>query len=80
MDIPKEVALFEIPENKFATYSVRGSLNETLKSLVAFKHHILDNSGYQIAETIGYEEYYVNPATAEYEFIERTVYIPIKPA
>jgi AraC family transcriptional regulator len=78
--IPKEIVVGEIPENKYATYSIKGSTIDTLKSLVAFKHHWLDNSGYQIAETTGYEEYPLNPATEEYENIKREVYIPVKPA
>jgi AraC family transcriptional regulator len=78
--IPKEIAAYEIPENKYATYSIKGSTIDTLKSLVAFKHHWLGNSGYQIAETVGYEEYPENPVSEEYENIERKVYIPVKPA
>jgi AraC family transcriptional regulator len=78
--IPKEIVLGEIPENKYATYSVKGSIADTLKSLVTFKHNWLDSSGYQIAETIGYEEYPINPASKDYEKIIRKIYIPIKPA
>jgi AraC family transcriptional regulator len=80
VDIPKEIALYEIPENKYASYSVKGNTIDTIKSLVAFKHHWLGNSGYQIAETSGYEEYPMNPVSEEYEHIERKIYIPIKPA
>ena len=78
-EIPKEVAVYEIPESKYAKYSLKGSLNDTVMSLVAFKHNWLDSSGYQIAETIGYEEYPVNPATEDYENIERVVFIPVRP-
>jgi len=80
VDIPREIAVFQIPENKYAIYSVKGSMQDTLKSLVAFKHHWLGNSGYQIAETIGYEEYPTNPITEDYENIERKVFIPVKPS
>jgi AraC family transcriptional regulator len=80
VDIPKEIAVYEIPENKYATYSLKGSTLDTIKNLIAFKHHWLDKSGYQIAETVGYEEYPTNPATEEYENIERKVFIPVKPA
>ena len=78
--IPKAIAVCEIPENKYATFPIRGSLYDSIKSLVAFKHHWLDNSGYKIAETIGYEEYLVNPATEKYECIERNMFIPVEPA
>jgi AraC family transcriptional regulator len=78
--IPKEIALYEIPKNKYATYSVKGNTLDTLRSLVSFKHHWLGNSGYQIAEAVGYEEYPINPVTEEYENIEHKVYIPVKPA
>jgi AraC family transcriptional regulator len=78
--IPKNIGVYEIPENKYATYSIKGSLNDTLNSLIAFKHHMIDTSGYKIAETIGYEEYQINPATEEYECIERNMFIPVEPA
>jgi AraC family transcriptional regulator len=79
-NIPKEISVSEIHENRYASYSVKGSEIDTIKFLVAFKHHWLDNSGYQIAETVGYEEYPVNPAFEEYENIDRKVFIPVKPA
>ncbi len=80
VDIPKEIAVYEIPENKYATYPIKGSTLDMLKNLVAFKYHWLDNSGYQIVEAIGYEEYPTNPAFEEYENIERKIFIPVKPA
>jgi AraC family transcriptional regulator len=80
VSVPKEIAVYEIPENKYATYSVKGSTLDTIKNLIAFKHQWLDNSGYQIAETVGYEEFSINPAFKEYETIGRQVYIPVKPA
>ncbi len=80
IEIPKGIAIYNIPEGRYAVYSVSGNLNETLKSLVEFKHEMLDNSGYQVAETIGYEEYQVNPAIEDYTPLKRKVFIPVKPA
>jgi AraC family transcriptional regulator len=78
-NVPKEVAVCEIPENRYAVYTIKGTFEETLQSLVAFKHQWLDHSGYQIAETIGYEEYSVNPATESFENTDRQLFIPVKP-
>jgi AraC family transcriptional regulator len=80
VQIPKGVSVYTIPENRFAVFSALGNLTETLKRLVAFKHGMLDGSGYKIAETIGYEEYPVNPALEDYAPFERKVYVPVKPA
>ena len=80
MDISKEFSVCEIPGNKYATFPVKGNLNDTVKSLVSFRHFWLENSGYKIAETIGYEEYPVNPATEIYENIERKLFIAVEPA
>ena len=80
LEIPKGVSVYTIPENRFAVFSALGNLTGTLKKLVAFKHNMLDGSGYKIAETIGYEEYPVNPALADYTLFERKVFVPVKPA
>ena len=78
--IPKELSTCEIPENRYASYTLKGSLDDLLKSLVSFKHQWLDISGYQISETIGYEEYLTNPISNAYKLLQRNVFIPIKPA
>jgi AraC family transcriptional regulator len=78
--VPKEISKGEIPGGKYATYTITGNTSNTLESLVAFKHHWLDKSGFQISELIGYEEYTSNPAFNEYDNLERVIYIPIKPA
>ena len=78
--IPKEISTCDIPEGKYATFSIKGNLNDTVKNLIVFRHHWLDHSGYQIAEITGYEEYSVNPATEVYENIQRKMFIPVKPA
>jgi AraC family transcriptional regulator len=80
IDIPKEIAVCEIPGKKYATFPVKGDLHDTVKDLVSFRHHWLENSGYKIAEPVGYEEYSVNPATDLYQNIDRKLFIPVEPA
>jgi AraC family transcriptional regulator len=78
--IPKEIGSFSIPGGKYATFSMKGSVQSVFSNLVAFRHGWLDQSGYQIAEIMGFELYTENPAKKPYESIQRQVFIPVKPA
>ena len=59
---------------------MKGSIRSVFSNLIAFRHGWLDQSGYQIAEIMGFELFTENPATKPYESIQRQVFIPVKPA
>jgi len=77
---PKELGFMVIPEGRYAYYSMKGTSQAIFKSLMAFKHRWLDQSGYEIAEVTGFEVYSENPASRPYESIQRQILIPVKPA
>jgi AraC family transcriptional regulator len=77
---PKDIGFTTIPGGKYACYQMKGSLRRVFKSLMAFSHGWLDQSGYQIAEITGFELYTENPASRPCENIQRQIFIPIKPA
>jgi AraC family transcriptional regulator len=76
----KEIEVTTITAGKYATYSLKGTLHNVFRSLMAFKHGWLDQSGYQIAEISGFELYSENPAVRPYESLHRQIFIPVKPA
>ena len=78
--VPKEISTFIIPARKYATFSMKGSIRSVFNNLIAFRHVWLEQSGYQIAEIIGFELYTENPAKKPYESIQRQIFVPVKPA
>jgi AraC family transcriptional regulator len=78
--LPKDSGYTIIPDGKYACYSMKGSIQVVFKSLMAFVHGWLLQSGYQVAEITGFELYTENPAMKPYESIQRQIFIPIKPA
>lgn len=77
---PKEIGTITIPEGRYATFSVKGSILSVFSNLIAFRHGWLEQSGYQIAEITGFELYAENPAKKPYESIQRQIFVPVKPA
>ena len=78
--LSKDTQVSTIPEGKYATFSMKGTIQSVFKSLMIFSHGWLEESGYQIAEITGFELYTQNPAKQPYENIQRQIFIPIKPA
>jgi AraC family transcriptional regulator len=78
--LPKDIGSETIPGGKYASYPVKGTIRGVFKSLKAFSHGCLEQSGYQIAEITGFELYTRNPALKPYESIPRQIFIPVKPA
>jgi AraC family transcriptional regulator len=77
---PKDIGFTIIPDGKYACYTMKGPIQSVFKSLMAFGHGWLDQSGYQIAEITGFELYTGNPALRPYESIQRQIFIPVKPS
>jgi len=80
ISLPKEVGITTIPDGRYASFSIEGTIQNDFNNLIAFRHGWLDQSGYQIAEIIGFELYSENPANKPYESIKRQIFIPVKPA
>jgi predicted transcriptional regulator YdeE len=80
VSVHKEMGVVTIPERKYATFSMKGSIRSVFSNLVAFRHGWLDQSGYQIAEITGFELYSEDPAKKPYESIQRQIFVPVKPA
>ncbi|MEI7726792.1 MAG: GyrI-like domain-containing protein [Bacteroidota bacterium] len=78
--LPKEIGSGAIPGGRYATYTFKGTTQGVFKSLIAFKHEWLEESGYEIAEITGFEIYSENPAMKPYESIQRRIFIPVKPS
>ncbi|MEI7491980.1 MAG: AraC family transcriptional regulator [Bacteroidota bacterium] len=80
VSLSKEIGSVIIPDGRYASYSMKGTIQGVFRSLAAFRHGWLDQSGYQIAEITGFELYSENPALKPYESIQRQIFIPVKPA
>jgi AraC family transcriptional regulator len=80
ISLPKEIGYTTITAGRFAVFPVKGTLKSVFNHLMAFRHGWLEQSGYQIAEIIGFELYTQNPAKKPYETIQREIFIPVKPA
>ena len=78
--VSREMGFAQIPDGRYASYSLKGTIQHVVRSLISFRHGWLDQSGYQIAEISGFELYACNPATRPYESISREIFIPVKPA
>lgn len=78
--LPKEIGVTTISDGRYASFSTKGTIRNVFNNLIAFRHGWLDNSGYQIAEIIGFELYSENPAKKPYESIQRQIFVPVKPA
>ena len=70
----------EIPASKYATYKIRGDLEETFRTLKIFTEQWLPGSGYRLADIWGFEILSENPANTSYSIIEREMYVPLIPA
>ncbi|MCX6303758.1 MAG: GyrI-like domain-containing protein [Bacteroidetes bacterium] len=78
--LSKDIATSAIPGGRYASYSFKGTIRGVFRSLAAFRHEWLDQSGYEIAEITGFELFAENPALKPYEGIQRRIFIPVKPA
>jgi AraC family transcriptional regulator len=75
----KGIVVLTFNKGLYISYKTIGNIDETLNSLIALNHNYIDSMGYSISEMICYEQFGDNPATTQYEEINRTLLIPIKP-
>jgi AraC family transcriptional regulator len=77
--ISKKLNDLQLPAGKFATLNLYTNPCERLPHLRKFAEFWLPNSGYQIADIVGYEILAENPTEKPFNEIEKKIYIPIKP-
>ena len=79
LQIPKKMNVLEVSAGKFAVLDSYKNPNERFPKLQSFAELWLPNSGYQIADIVGYEILEENPCEKLFNEIEKQIYIPIKP-
>lgn len=78
-NISSKFNLTEIQAGKFASFKLRGDKHETIKSAHSFFHNWLPDSGYKLADIVGFETFIANPTAIPYDKLEREFYMPIEP-
>ncbi len=78
--IPESINCSEIKGGKYACFKVTGDLKNTLEASKYFFHDWLPESGYKIADIVGFETFSENPNVKSYEKIVREIHVPIEPA
>jgi AraC family transcriptional regulator len=79
LPISKKMNYLELPAGKFATLDSYKNPFERMPRLRIFAESWLPNSGYQIADIVGYEILAENPTEKLFNQIEKKIFIPIKP-
>ncbi len=79
LQIPKKLNVLEMPAGKFAVLDSYKNPPERFPKLQSFAEFWLPNSGYRIADIVGYEILAENPGEKPFNEIEKQIYIPIKP-
>jgi AraC family transcriptional regulator len=77
--LPNKCNVTKIKAGKYASFKVIGDKTETLKAAHFFFHKWLPESGYRIADIVGFEKFTENPASGPYDFLPREFFIPIEP-
>jgi AraC family transcriptional regulator len=79
-NIPKRLNVLEIPAGKYVILDVWGGFKENFEKLKIFAEFWLPESGYRIADIVGYEIFTESPLEKPYNEIRKEIYIPIEPA
>jgi len=74
----KGISILTFSKGQYLSYEMKGSINETLESLIALNHNYVDSMGYVISEMICYEQFDECPSEKPYEDIIRNLLIPVK--
>jgi AraC family transcriptional regulator len=78
--IPKSLNVLEIPAGKYAILDLRSGFKENLEQLKIFVEFWIPESGYRIADIVGYEIFTESSLEKPYNEIKKEIYIPIEPA
>jgi len=69
----------EIKSGRYATFKVKGQIEETFVAMNSFYTHWLPHSGYRLADIYVFEALSQNPIRKMYSEIEREIHVPIEP-
>jgi AraC family transcriptional regulator len=78
--VPKRFDMLEIPAAKYAVLDLDAGFTEGLEKLQIFADFWLPESGYRVAEIVGYEMLSESPLEKPYSRIKKEIYIEIEPA
>ncbi len=78
--IPQRLNRLEIPAGKYVILDLAESFSEGMKKLQIFVDFWIPESGYRIADIVGYEIFAESPLEKPYHEIKKEIYIPIEPA
>ena len=79
-NIPNHLNMLEIPAGKYAILDLHSGFKENLERLKIFVEFWIPESGYRIADIVGYEFFTKSPLEKPYNEIKKEIYIPIEPA
>lgn len=79
-EIPKRLNTLEIPAGKYVLMDLHSGFKENLERLKIFVEFWIPESGYRIADIVGYEMFAESPLEKSYDKIKKEIYIPIEPA
>lgn len=79
-NIPKHLNTLEIPAGKYAILDLPSGFSEGMKKLQIFVDFWIPESGYRIADIVGYEIFSESPLEKPYHEIKKEIYIPVEPA
>jgi AraC family transcriptional regulator len=78
--ISKRLNTLEIPDGKYVILDLTQGFSEGLKKLQIFVDFWIPESGYRIADIVGYEIFAESPLEKPYNEIKKEIYIPVEPA
>jgi AraC family transcriptional regulator len=80
LPVPKRFSVLEIPAAKYAVLDMDVELTEGMEKLQIFVDSWLPESGYRLADIVGYEMLAESPLDKPYSQIKKEIYIRIEPA
>lgn len=78
--ISQNLNVLEIPAGKYVILDLLNGFKENLEQLKIFVEFWIPESGYRIADIVGYEIFTESPLEKPYNEIKKEIYIPIEPA
>jgi len=77
--VPKRINKTEIKAGKFASFKIKGSIQDTFQKITSFYHGWLPENGYKLADIFGFEVFPENAFKKDHEKCEREIFVPIEP-
>ncbi|MCE3296343.1 MAG: helix-turn-helix protein [Crocinitomicaceae bacterium] len=77
--VPQRIKTMEVDGGKFASFNLKGDRTEILRSAHVFFKDWLPESAYKVGDIVGLEKFLGNPATTDYDTLERKAFIRLEP-